>query len=419
MNNLYKHQLDIVTEDKKKCGLFIGTGGGKTLTALCLAKGNTLILAPKTQKEDKNWERENAKNNLNKNITVMSKETFRRDHATVPHYETLIIDEADQFLGVTPNIRWRKRQPIPKASQIYEAVIDYIERVKPDRIYLCTATILRNPFTVYAAGRVLGCKWDHTEWRNAFYVRLPMPGREVFAPKKDTATKERLGSLVRKLGYTGRLEDFFDVPPQTFKTIHLELTKAQKDRLKEIKIEYPDPLVQIGKRHQIENGIMTRNEYTKAERLPNEKIEKLIDLAIEFPRMIVWAKYTEQIESIVTALKKEGYNVYTLTGKTKDREQLFKTLRESPEAILVAQSQISAGWEWPECPVEVFASMSYSITDRIQSLGRVQRANNLKRNLYIDLIVKGGVDEAVAKAIENKTDFIEHIYLEQNEKKRS
>ena len=39
--------------------LFLGTG--KTRTALCLAEGNTLVICPKQQREDKTWERENEK----------------------------------------------------------------------------------------------------------------------------------------------------------------------------------------------------------------------------------------------------------------------------------------------------------------------------------------------------------------------
>ena len=62
--NLYAHQKQIVDEDKKQVGIFTGTGTGKTKTALLLARGKTLIICPKTQKEDRNWEREIEKINF-------------------------------------------------------------------------------------------------------------------------------------------------------------------------------------------------------------------------------------------------------------------------------------------------------------------------------------------------------------------
>jgi hypothetical protein len=114
---------------------------------------------------------------------------------------------------------------------------------------------------------------------------------------------------------------------------------------------------------------------------------------------------------IYDILNKEGYNVFTLTGATTHREDLFATLNRSSEAILIAQSSISAGWEWKACPTMIFASRTYNISDYIQGQGRIQRTDAIKKNLYINLITRGGIDEAVNDAIENKRDFSERVYL--------
>ena len=67
---LYKHQQIIIDEDKKKCGIFLGTGSGKTRIALLLAQGKILIVAPKTQILDSNWERENKQDINTHSMTV-------------------------------------------------------------------------------------------------------------------------------------------------------------------------------------------------------------------------------------------------------------------------------------------------------------------------------------------------------------
>ena len=131
--------------------------------------------------------------------------------------------------------------------------------------------------------------------------------------------------------------------------------------------------------------------------------------------MIIFAKYTAQIEKIKDILKDNKYNVLTLQGDTKDRESIIKEANDSDKCIFIVQSSISAGWEAPDIPVIVFASMSYSIVDYIQSRGRILRANKLKKNLFIHLIIRGGIDEAVYKSILTKQDFNEKIYL--NEKR--
>jgi superfamily II DNA or RNA helicase len=77
---LYQHQKDIINKDPKKCGLFLGCGTGKTLTALHLARGKTLVVAPKTTREDNTWQRNLAlmDNIHNVELLVVSKEEFRR-----------------------------------------------------------------------------------------------------------------------------------------------------------------------------------------------------------------------------------------------------------------------------------------------------------------------------------------------------
>lgn len=411
MTPLFQHQAQIIDEDPEKCGLWIGTGGGKTRIALCLARGATLVICPKTQKLDQNWERECNKMGIEKMLHVMSKEEFRRDHATLPPFQTVIVDEAETCLGVTPTTRQRKYVIIPKASQLYEALEAFLHRTKPSRLYLCTATITRSPMTVWAAGQLLGKDWNFYDWRNTFYQKLPMPGREVYTVKHTEECKDKLARAVRSMGYVGRLEDWFDVPEQMFKDDFVNLGASQKKRIAELKIEFPDPIVALGKRLQVENGVLVGDEYTAPERFPNEKLDRLFKYAEEFPQMIIWAKYTGQIQYYYDELTKKGYPVHVLNGATKDRQALFETLRASNQAILIAQSQISAGWEWKECPVMIFASRSYAISDYIQAQGRIQRTDAIKKNLYINLIARGGVDEAVHDCLINKKDFNERIYL--------
>lgn len=264
--------------------------------------------------------------------------------------------------------------------------------------------------TVWGAARLLGHDWNFYDFRSAFYVKLPMPGREVYIAKNDEATKTRLAEAVKKIGFVGRLEDYFDVPTQTYKTIHLGLTDKQKQRIKDMRLEYPEPIVRTGKVHQIENGVLAGDEFSGSEVFDNEKIDTVLELALEFPRMVLFVKYTRQIEALQEALTKKGYKVLTLTGDTKDRGSVFEEAKDSDACIFIAQAQISAGWELPEYPVMVFVSRTYSFVDYDQARGRIQRANNIKKNLYINLVVKGGVDEAVDTALLNKQDFNERLY---------
>jgi len=412
MIKLYNHQKKIITEDKKRCGIFQGCGSGKTLTALHLATGDTLVICPKTVRDDRIWQKNLEVIGKELNLTVISKEDFRSDKFVQKRYDTIIIDEAHLVAGATPSIKYVKRQPVPKCSKLFDKLVKYLQEYAPDRLYLLTATPVRSPMCVWAIARLLGKNWNFYQFRDYFYIQVKRGYKEFFITKNDQGSKAMIGKCVRSLGYTGKLDDYFDVPEQIYRVINVELTKEQQEKIKDIQIEYPDPIVLTGKTHQVENGVLAGDEYAKPEYFKDNKLEILKDLALEFPKMVIFAKYTMQVEKIQKTLQDDGYYVLTLQGSTKDRQQVLKDAHNRDNCIIVIQSQISAGYELPNFPVMVFASLDYSVVNRVQSEGRILRANALKHNLYIDIVAKGNVDKAVHNSIINKVDFSESIYAE-------
>lgn len=405
---LFKHQQDIISDDPKKCGLFLGTGSGKTLTALSLAEGKTLVVAPKTTRDDKTWQKNLAKLGKSLHLTVISKEDLRRDFLHLGQYDTVIFDESHTIAGVTPSMCYRNKKQIPKTSQVFEAALHFIKVNPPKRLYLLTATPIRSPMTVLAFAWLLGKEWPFHNFREAFYVKLPIPGREIWSPRKHTDVQERLGKAVQKLGYTGRLSDYVDVPEQTHKVVDVPLTKEQVSKLRELPTDFPDPIVLIGKKHQVEQGVLAGDEFSAPQEFPTNKMDIIDELHEEFGKVLVFAKYTAQINAIAKYFSKKT-TVLTLTGATKERGELMRLAEEKSDCIVIAQSSISAGYELPSFRCTVYASESYSFVDHDQSVGRTLRINNLQKNLYVYL-VSGEIDKAVRKAIDLKGDFNEKIY---------
>jgi superfamily II DNA or RNA helicase len=412
---LFKHQQDILNADPKKCGLFLGTGTGKTITSLMLASGTTLVIAPKTTREDKTWERNLAKLEHHKitKLHVISKEEARRDLHMTPRYDTIIIDEAHTVSGVNPQIVYRNRQPYPKTSQVFEAVFRYIKRTCPDRLYLLTATPIRSPMSVLAIAWLLGRDWDFYKFRDTYYFKLPIHGREIWSPKMHSMLKDRMAKTVNGLGFSGKLSDFADVPEQTYITRVVGLTPEQKKEIASLPLEYPDPIVLLGKKHQVEQGVLAGDQFNSPKEFSENKTEAIIDLYTEFGKVLVFAKYTAQIEMYKRKLEKEGIKVFTLTGQTKDREALMRDAEACESCVVISQASVSAGYELPSFRCTVYASESYSVVDRIQSEGRTLRINAINRNLYVNL-VSDEIDSAVRKSIENKVDFSERVYVESN-----
>lgn len=407
-NMWYQHQQKLIDENPNKRLVAFGCGAGKTRTILQLCKQHggerspVTIVAPKTQVLDKTWEREQEKTGIKLNVSILSKEQFKlRKPADC---EILVLDESHFFVGVLPATRRKKGVEYPRTSILFDEVIRYIEEKKPRVIYLASATPFPQPMALYAVARIFGEKWDFFKFRNVFYVYVPRIGRGVWVPRRDAVTKEKMLKYAGKFGSFGRLQDFFDVPEQTHKDVFVGMSVEQKAKAKDLPLFYPDPLVLVGKRHQLEQGIF------EGEPLPENKTHEIVELAKEFEKIVVFVRYKKQIEHLREVLdEKTKHMILVLDGETKDRRELFRLAEETDKCIVIAQAQISTGYELPSFRCTVFASQSYSFVDYEQALGRTLRANGLAKNVYVHLLA-GPVDKAVLSCVRDKRDFNEALY---------
>ena len=383
---------------------YITHNSGKTRTVLALAEGDTLVICEKQQREDKTWERELEQIGKELQLTVISKEDFRLNKFDYRRYDTVVLDEATWAMGVRASERQKNYVRFPDTSKVFLKLKKFLEDTKPKRFYPVTATIIKTPLTVFAAGVLLG-KIDfkrHREFRDKYYFKLPMSGwTDIYSVRK--GTEEDLAKIVHKLGYTGSLNDWNDVPEQTWVTKKIQLTAEQKREIKEAKIEYPDAVSQNGKVHQIENGVFVGNEFEPDRYIKDNKIEAILDYAVEFKQMIVVAKWTSHIKKIKEAIP----DAYVLNGQTKNRGEMMAELKKKDKYVLIVQAGISKGWELPDCPAVVFASNDYKWEDYNQMQGRVQRANNIKKNVYINLVSNypNSMDQRVMNTLERGEDF--------------
>lgn len=400
----------------------MGTGSGKTLIALSMSRGTTMVIPPKQQKLDRNWEKDVDKFGVLVDMSVVSKEEFRRDVKHLPRVNTLIVDEAHHFFsGVQPDTCQRNGERIPKTSQLFDSLLWYIRFHKPDRVYFLTATPVSKPMNVYAIAKLFGVDWDFWKFRSKYYIERKMGYRSIWIPRTDEKSKNELVALLKRFGTTGQLSDWFDVPPQTQIAKYFPLTKEQDRAIDHLEMTEADPMTKRTKKRQIENGILYTDvvelmsdkediirrgtEYFKC-----EKMDYILEKAEEFPKMLIFANYTAQVEEIAKRLREKGYNAVTLTGQTKDRKSVVSNMESAKEGILIAQASISEGYELKSVPVAIFASLSNRVLHEIQGRGRLLRSDAIKANLFIYLVTKGGADEEGYKSIRNGKDFQERMY---------
>jgi superfamily II DNA or RNA helicase len=220
--------------------------------------------------------------------------------------------------------------------------------------------------------------------------------------------EDEVADLVREIGTTCKMEDCVDVPEQVFETVFLELTPKQKKAIKEI--EEPQSIVRWTKTHAIEQGVKSGDEYVESEYIDNMKTDYILSYAEENPKFSVICRYNLQIKMLKEELEKKGKKVFVINGEVKNRDEVVQEVERTEACVVIIQASCSVGFEIPSVPIMIFASLSFSFVDHEQSLGRIHRINKLKKNLYIYLVVKDGVDEGVYNCIMSKKDFNIAIY---------
>lgn len=391
MTPLYPHQQRIIDALPTRKILAWATSLGKTRALIELAKkahSTPLIICPKSIKA--RWTRDFP------TATVVTKEEFRRDWSKLPWFDAVIVDEVHAFSGF---------------SLMSKALQAYLKKRRPSFVWGASATPWRStPWNVYNLAKIMGAEWGYTKFRDSFFRTQYFGTRCVWVPKEDDATRTRLVNALSKFCDIVSAEEAGMPPEDVFEEELFTLTAEQKKAIKDIALTESNPVVRYGKEHQIAQGHLKGTEFEASRTYKNEKTDRILELAQEHPSMVIFARYTGQIELIADALKKKGHTVFTMTGTTKDRDKLIQDVENAKECILIVQTALGEGFEVPRFDFAIFASLPFSYVEFAQCIGRASRVNVPKRRTYVTFTVEGSIDEAVRDALHNKRDFIIELY---------
>lgn len=402
--NLYTHQQKLVDECPQKHLLMWNCGTGKTPTLIKMANkvsNSALVICPKMLKT--NWLREIKKWSRKDFIwDVMSKEEFRRDYKKIEGRNCVIMDEM-HFMA---NYK----------SQLHKAVASYLNIYKTEYIYGATATpYLREAMNTYSLGKLFGKEhqgWTFPKFQNRFYYKVKMGGRRVPMPKKDQESKDLLVQLTQSLGSTIKLEDCADVPESVFRTEYFDLTKKQEKAIKEV--DDITHIVYWTKVHQICGGTLKGDEYNVPQSFDCQKLDRIVDLTTENPKMAIVARYNGELYRIQERLKEEGIEAHVINGKTplQEKDDIISKANntDTKNIVILIQAACSEGYNLTGIPTMVFYSHDFSLKNWVQMIGRIQRINALQKCLYISLVVQNNIDEDVYDKLQSKKDFQIKLY---------
>ena len=241
---------------------------------------------------------------------------------------------------------------------------------------------------------------------------------------------EELTSNLDRFSYRILKKDCLDLPEKVYIKRVVELTPEQRrvyDQLKTIALAVleqgvvtaANALTQILRLQQVCSGFLKTDD-GKMETLPSNKLSELMEALEEVDgKVIIWANYTHDIESICKAIREEyGWDsVRTYYGETKaeDRQQIVTDFQDpnNPLRFFVGQPRTGGyGLTLTEAKTVIYYSNSYDLEVRLQSEDRAHRIGQKNNVTYIDIVTEGTVDEKILSALRDKIDIASTVLKE-------
>lgn len=239
---------------------------------------------------------------------------------------------------------------------------------------------------------------------------------------------DRLRELIAPYTFRVLKSECLDLPDKVYTTVYFDLTKEQQaiytKAEEELRLSFNDedtPFNRLNiasKLSQITSGYYIHPMSTEPVRIEGgtpkmdllvERVKAIIDAD---GKVIVWARYTIEIEDITLALRKAGILTVNYYGETKKNERvraIESFERGSAQAFVGNQQAGGTGITLVAASVVIYFSNNFRLRDRLQSEDRAHRIGQTQTVTYLNIVAKDTIDEAVVKALMNKKNVADLI----------
>lgn len=240
-------------------------------------------------------------------------------------------------------------------------------------------------------------------------------------------------------------KDVLDLPPITYQTLEVELSKEQariynemkehlvaqleesEDDLLEVMDELPEimqadlAIVKILRLMQICAGVV-KADGKEAEMLPKvPRLELLKDtleeiLANAENKVIIWTTFKPTYKAIAKICEELKVKYVLITGETKDKQASMDAFNndDSVRVVIANQSAGGTGITLNAANYSIYYSRSFNLAHDLQSEARNYRGGQTRNVTRIDLVASETIDAEIVKALADKKAHAEDILNTKN-----
>lgn len=258
--------------------------------------------------------------------------------------------------------------------------------------------------------------------------RMPQIVDRTDDGKKKYKNIDKLIKLMQPHSYRVLKSECLDLPDKIHKNVFFQLTSEQRkvyNKIEdELRIEFEgqetviNKLTAITKLSQVTSGyfisplnplpIKIAGDNPKSKALL-ECIESIIN---EGNKVIIWARFTQEIKDIIEILKNEKISHVKYYGEISKAERLeaIESFENGDAKVFVGNAKAGGtGITLVSASYVIYYSNDYSLTARSQSEDRAHRIGQNKNVTYINLVGLDTIDEAVVKCLISKKEIEDMI----------
>ena len=395
---LYPTQKEVMEKAKPSYFYALGTSSGKSLISIYhyLKHKNDeplLIVCPPTKKKSNEWDEEIRKVEQHEDIkidyVVVASSMLSKEYKNYKGY-FVILDEAHYFSNPTS-----KRG---KAAQILCA--------NSTNFLLMTATCGESwdKFINYMI--IFGFYKNKTQFlnRHAVFETKYFGGRSIkqisdFKNTDELENKWKSFSTMKETSY------FVDLPQVTERFVEFNKSttykKAAKDRVIEVDNEQIilDSPPKLAATLRYLSNQKAKVDYTK------ELLESTND------NVVIFYQFTKEKDNLLQMISKLNKKIYEVSGQNFELPTQDERSTLTNSVTLVQIQAGSAAIELKYASQVIYYCPTYSFTQYQQSRGRCIRHGGHDRVEIIKYKTKGTIETQVWKALSDKKDFDEKLYL--------
>jgi SNF2 family DNA or RNA helicase len=300
-----------------------------------------------------------------------------------------------------------------------------LQKLSLVRRILTGSPITKSPLDLYTQCQFLSPELlgfsSYLAFRNRYAEMTDIPvgsGRFISVPKYYKRLEE-LEQKLKQFATRIRKDQCLDLKPKVRQKRYIELEGESKkiyDRLRtsalavveDSTISFSNKLTEIIKLHQVCNGF-TKNDDGEILTLHKSKINALDEILEETDgKVIVWANYLYNIHEIIKFLedkygKESVVSIYGDIDVQKRKEAVDRIQTDSKTRFLVGNPTTGGfGLTLTAVNTVIYYSNNYNLEVRMQSEDRAHRMGQKGTVVYIDIVAKGTLDEAIMKSLTSK-----------------